>query len=247
MKWWCWILTSWLAASSFAGAAESLPFRVGEKLGYRIFWGPILVGEASLEVRGIEPVDGHDCYHLIANAQTVGLGRLMYKLDSATESWLDVAGLFSRRFQQDRREGRSHKQSVTEFDYTRNEAVTRNLITGKQQRQAIDKPVQDIVSSLYYMRTQPLALDRASTFTLNASDKNWTVTCRPDRRQSIEVRPIGEVQALRIEPAPTLKFVASNKGRMWLWVSDDKRNPYALICAKHNGKCFARISLIGHR
>ncbi len=77
----------WLSASAVAmHAADVPPFQVGERLHYRIFWGPVVIGEASLEVRDIEQVDGHDCYHLVAEARTVGVGRLFLKLDSATES-----------------------------------------------------------------------------------------------------------------------------------------------------------------
>ncbi len=131
--------------------------------------------------------------------------------------------MFSRRFHQNRQEGRRHKRAVTDFDYTRREAVTRNLLSGREKRSPLEQPVQDIISSLYFVRSQPLALHQATQFTVNASDKNWLVMFRPDKRQKFDFRPVGEVHALRIEPSPTLQFVAQNKGRLWFWITDDGR------------------------
>ncbi len=216
------------AIASASGEAD-LPFRVGEKLTYQIFWGPFVVGRATLEVRGVEPVDGHDCYHLVARARTTGLTDWMFPIDSTSESWLDVQGLFSRKYRQNRLEGDHKRNDETVFDYEHGEAITTNAVSGKTKRNPVDGPVQDVVSCVYYMRAQPLMLDAEQQFVMNANSTNYTVNVCPDQRKRLFVRPVGDVQALRLEPHPTLKIVASNKGRMWLWVSDDKRRLPLLV------------------
>ncbi|NQU09491.1 DUF3108 domain-containing protein [bacterium] len=210
------------AAAADRGPAPA--FVVGEQLHYRVFWGPLLVGEATLAVRSLESVDDHPCYHLVGIARTVGIGRLLYPVDSVTESWLDRDQGCTRRFRQDRREGRNHRRSVTHFDYVTGVAVTSNLINGKTKQTAVAGPVQDMLSCLYYIRQRPLAVDAEEHFVLHAGNELWTVAIRPDQRRNLELRPVGKVDALRIEPEPTLKIVASNKGRMWVWVSDDHRH-----------------------
>ncbi len=216
------------ALTGLAGAAPAadvppVPFAVGEKLHYRIFWGPLPVGEALLHVRGIEMVDGHECYHFVAEAHTTGLGRALFPMDTVTESWTDRKELFSRRFHQDRHEGRHSRQRQTSYDYVQKQAVTKNLKNGREERVALDGPVQDMVSSLYYARTRPLALNAEQQFVLNTSDANYQIRLRPDQRRQLTVRPVGDVPALRVEPKPTLKIVSANSGRMWLWISDDAR------------------------
>lgn len=212
-----------LSARVWANGGEQFPFHVGEKLTYQIFWGPFVCGRASLEVAGIETVDGHDCYHLVAKAKTSGLAEWMFPVDNVIESWLDVEGLFTRKYRQTRREGKHTKNEETHYDYQRNQLVIRNLSNGKLKTVPLDGPLQDVISSLYFVRTQHLMLDAEHTFTVNAGDENYKVTVRPDQRKDLRVRPVGEVSALRIEPLPTLKIVAANKGRMWFWVSDDAR------------------------
>ncbi len=206
-------------------AAQPSPprsFEVGEILKYRIFWGPMPIGLATLEVAGIDEIDGHACYRLEGKAQTRGLGRLIYRLDSQTTSWLDTDGLFSRRFEQNRREGRQRKHKVTIYDYEAKQAITQDRINGQESSFPLDEPVQDIISAFYYIRSQKLAVDQAHSFAINTGKETLTVMIKPNARQSLSLRPTGERTALRVEPKPTLNFVAKNKGRMWFWISDDE-------------------------
>lgn len=211
------------SAMTWANGGENFPFHVGEKLTYQIYWGPLVVGRATLEVAGIEKVDGHDCYYLIAEAKTTGLADWLYTVNSKTESWLDVEGLFSRKFRQNRIEGHNHRHDETVYDYERKEIVITSLTGRKEQRFPLDQPVQDVISSLYYVRTQSLKLADKKTFIVNSGDTNYIVNITPDQRKELWLRPTGDIQALRLEPNPTLKIVSSNNGRMWFWVSDDRR------------------------
>jgi hypothetical protein len=207
----------------FADSADSVPFSVGEVLTYQIFWGPFVVGRATMEVAGIEPVDGHNCYHLVAKAKTSGVVELLFPVDSVAESWLDCDALFARKYSEDRTEGKHHRSSDIHYDYANKETVITNHLNGHVRRVPLDQPVQDIVSSLYVVRTRKLMLDSEETFIINAGVTNYPVTIRPDERKSIWVHPLGDIDALRIEPNPTLNIVSANKGRMWFWLSDDVR------------------------
>jgi len=217
------------SGGAFAVEPDSVPFSVGEKLTYQIFWGPFVVGRASLEVAGIQPVDGHDCYHLVARAKTSGLIDLLFPVNSLAESWLDCQGLFTRKYSENRTEGKHHQNTETDYDYESKEAVITNHINGHVKRVALNQPVQDVVSSVYVVRTRKLMLDAEQTFMINSGSTNYKVTIRPDERKSLWVHPLGDVEALRIEPLPTLNIVSANKGRMWFWISDDPRHLPLLV------------------
>jgi hypothetical protein len=222
------ILVSLLASAgmTWAGDADpiSLPFAVGEKLTYQVFWGPFVVGRATLEVVGTEPVDGHNCYHLVAKAKTSGLIDALYPVDSTAESWLDCDGLFTRRYREDRTEGKRHRDTESHYDYANKETVITNHVNGRQRHLLLDQPVQDVVSSLYVVRTKNLMLDCDQMFAISADNMTYNVTIRPDERKLVWVKPLGDVPALRIEPNPTLNVVSANNGRMWFWISDDARH-----------------------
>jgi len=218
-----------LSGAALADSDQAVPFSVGEKLTYQIFWGPFVVGRGTLEVAGIEPIDGHDCYHLVAKAKTSGLAEWLFPVDSTAESWLDCAALFTRQYREDRTEGKHHRNSNTHFDYATKETVTKNQVNGRERHTPLDQHVLDVVSSLYYVRTQKLMLDSEQSFMINAGDTNYNVTIRPDLRKTMWVRPVGDVPALRIEPTPTLNIISANNGHMWFWISDDPRRLPLLV------------------
>ncbi len=218
-----------VAGMTWANDTDSVPFAVGEKLTYQVFWGPFVVGRATLEVTAIEPIDGHNCYHLVAKAKTSGLIDLLFPVDSTAESWLDCDGLFSRRYREDRTEGKRHRNTESHYDYAGKETVITNCLNGKQRRVPLDQPVQDVVSSLYVVRTKKLLLDSDQIFAINADTSTYNVIIHPDERKLIWVKPFGDVQALRIEPSPTLSVVSANNGRMWFWISDDARHLPLLV------------------
>ena len=220
-----------VTGSGWANGGENFPFHVGEKLTYQIFWGPFVAGRATLEVDGIEQVDGHDCYHLIAKATTVGLADFLFHVDSKTESWLDTAQLCTRRYRENRTEGKHVRANETQYDYDGKLASTTNLVNGKVKTLPLNGPVQDVISSVYYVRTRPLTLNLEESFPLNVGDTNYTVNVHPDLRKSMFFRPTGDIQALRIEPKPTLTIVAANKGRLWFWISDDQRRLPLLVAS----------------
>ena len=226
------ILVLLLVASGLTLAKDAdtiIPFSVGEKLTYQIFWGPFVVGRGTLEVAGIDPVDGHNCYHLVAKAKTSGLIDLLFPVDSTAESWLDCDGLFARKYTENRTEGKHHRTGETHYDYARKETVITNRLNSKAKHYPLDQPVQDVISSLYVVRTRKLMLDSEQSFMINAASTNYNVIIRPDQRKAIWVHPLGDVQALRIEPKPTLSIVSANKGHMWFWMSDDARHLPLLV------------------
>ncbi len=137
--------------------------------------------------------------------------------------------MFTRRYLELRSEGKHGRNGVTQFDYDNKQTITTNLTTGKVKHSGLPEPAQDVISSLYYARTQDLRLDAEETFLLNTVDTNLVVNIRPDQRKQLNVHALGDVQALRIEPKPTLKIVAANNGRMWFWISDDNRRLPLLV------------------
>jgi hypothetical protein len=220
------VITVLLALALAPGRAQAQTvtgLQVGEKLTYNIYWGLLIIGRATLEVKGIEKVDGHDCYHLVAHAQTTGLGDLLYRVRSTAESWLDVNGLFSRKYSENRSEGKNRHNDEIVFDYERKQTIVRNPHSGNETRLPLEGAIHDALSLLYTARLQPLGLHEEKTYALNAGKTNYSVTMKPDEQRQIKARAVGSLTALRIEPKPTLKILSRNGGRMWVWVSNDER------------------------
>lgn len=226
------VLTLTGAAPVRASAATNLPFRVGEKLTYLIYWGPFVAGKATLEVAGIDAVASNECYHLVVRVNTTGFADMLFHVENRIESWLDVDELCTRRYRQDRTEGRHHRFDDSFYDYASKQILMTNLVNGKHASYPLDAPAQDLISCLYYVRTTPLQLDVAEKFPIVLGKNHYDVTIKPDERKSLSFRPTGTIQALRLEPTPTISVVSANKGRMWFWVSDDPRKLLLLITSE---------------
>jgi len=225
-----------------AATNTNVPFKVGEKLTYRIMWGPFIAGEATLEVRDIEPMDGHDCYHLVAQAHTTGLADVLFHVESKAESWMDTTDFCTRHYRQNHVEGPRKRVDDVTYDYVSKEIIATNVIKGKVRHYAITDPSQqDVISSVYYARTQAISLNTPLKIPVHAGDTNVVVNFAPDKRKTLSIRPVGDVAALRMEPKPTLKIVAKNGGRLWLWVSDDQRKLPLLVTSELK---FGSITLV---
>src|SRR5439155_2323948 len=74
---------------------------VGERLRYGARYGPFGVGKATMEVAGLDTVDGVETVHFIFRIEG---GALWYHLDQTMESWVGRTDFRSRRFHQDTEE-----------------------------------------------------------------------------------------------------------------------------------------------
>ncbi len=218
-----------IAADVEAGAekppekAVNKAFQVGEKLTYRIEWGFFTVGRATMEVKGIERVDGCDCYYIVAEAQTTGLGDMLFKVRSKAETWLDVEGLFARKYSEDRSEGKKRHNEEMTYDYEKKITTVQDRDTGSITTHPLNGPVVDAIGLLFAARARQLDVKNNATFTCNTGDSNYDVFLKADETKEMKTKPTGNVSALRFEPNPTLKIVSKNGGRAWFWISNDER------------------------
>jgi hypothetical protein len=229
------------AISSFAADAETKKptaqienkaFVVGEKLTYRIEWGFFTVGRATMEVKAIEQVDGRDCYHIIAEAQTTGIGDMLFKVRSKAETWLDVEGLFARKYSEDRSEGKKRHNEEMTYDYENKTTTVKNRDTGSVTTHPLNGPVVDAVGLVFAARIKQLDMKNHATFTCNTGDANYDVFLKADETTQMKTRPTGNISALRFEPNPTLRIVSKNGGRAWFWISNDERRLPLLAYSK---------------
>ena len=88
------------------GATSGRPFVVGERLTYAVEFGPLKVGTATMEVRGIENVRGREAYHTVFR---INGGIPIYRVDDTFESWFATDDLASLRFHQDQNEGQKDR------------------------------------------------------------------------------------------------------------------------------------------
>jgi hypothetical protein len=210
--------------SSGAGgdvALAAVPFGVGERLDYRVKFGPLKVGKAFMQVAGVDSVAGYPTYHL---ESLIEGSTPFYKLKDRQESWLDVYRLSSRRFRQDSRQGSYERQREYLFDleqgmYHRNDG---------ESGPVPPDPLDD-ASFVYFVRT--IDLEVGATYEWNRYfriDRN-PVILKVLRREKVKV-PAGEFATIVVQPIIKTRGIFSEGGEAEVYLTDDERRlPVKLV------------------
>lgn len=190
-------------------------FGVGERLEFSITYGPLVAGNAVMQIEEITKYNNHKCFRLISTAKSSKFFSLFFKVDDRVESLMDVYGLFSLHFEKHLREGKYRADRYVDFDQKR------HLAFADGDTIPIQEYVQDALSSLYYVRTLNLQVGN-SVFVENHSDKkNYSLEVKVLRREKIRV-PAGEFDCLVIEPMLRASGIFKHTGELTVWLTNDR-------------------------
>ncbi len=189
-------------------------------------------GIATLEVKEIVEINGKKAYRILSTARTTPFFSVFFPVEDRVETFVDVEGLYSLRFEKHLREGRYRHDSITVFDQERLIANYRYVDHGRANEgnpleydQGQDYPipprVQDELSSFYFYRTQEITPGAKAFVNTFASKKNWQVEVRAIKREVIET-PAGTFNTILIEPLLKFEGIFQRKGRVFIWLTDDE-------------------------
>jgi len=208
-------------------AAPNNAFASNEELSYLISWGIIPGGTSTLAVRGTEIIDGRPAYRLVEEAHSSGLVDTFYHVRDQNDAWLDVASLVTLRYEKHIREGKYRVEETVVLDQIHHRyqdhsyRIDKNVYENKEG--ALPPDALDVLSSLYYVRTLPLAAGRSFTFDVYSGGKVWPLAVKVRKRETIRV-PVGQFDCFLIEPLlrePGI-FVAKGK-KLQVWLTADER------------------------
>lgn len=97
-------------------------FPVGEKLTYKVKYGPLTAGSLTLEVAGIEDVAGESCYHLVSHLVSNPSYSSLFFLNDMIESWCRTSDFVTLRTHKAVHEGKYQDEVTVDFDYASNTA-----------------------------------------------------------------------------------------------------------------------------
>lgn len=198
------------------GAPAAAPFGPGETAEYEVKLAGIRVGSGSMSISGIEQVAGYDTYHAILRLSG---GIPFARVDDRFESWIDVDGLFSRRFKQNQHEVRFRRNRTYEFDPERR--TYRRTDTGEVGRLPTNRPLDD-VSFLYFARTLPLRVGDTYTIPRYFKEDGNPVVIRVLRKETVTV-PAGRFETIVVQPIIKTDGLFGEGGRAEVYFSDDDR------------------------
>jgi hypothetical protein len=194
--------------------AVSVPWSVGERLGYDVRFGFIRAGSGEMRVMGIESIRGRPTWH---GRFTVHGGYLALRVDDVLETWMDVATLSSLRFEQDFKEIGRERQKTFDIFPDRKAYLQR----GKTEKPSVANPLDD-GSFLYFIRTVPLVVGETYEFDRYFIPDRNPVKIRVLRRETVSV-PAGTFACVVLQPIIKARGIFSENGQAEIWLTDDAK------------------------
>ncbi len=221
------------AAVHTAPAPQPVPFPIGERMVYSAKYGPFSVGEATMEVAGIDTIRGAEMVHIRFHIQG---GALWYHLDQTLESWVGRNDFRSRRYTTDTDErGKKRHNNFEIFPdsgYYREEGVDSTKPT-------VPDPLDD-AAFLYWVRTVPLEMGKRYEFQRYFRPDRNPVIVVVEKREKVGVAG-RKFNAIVIRPIiPNGRGIFAEQAEAHIWLSDD---PQHLILALQSNFSFGTVTL----
>jgi uncharacterized protein DUF3108 len=165
--------------------------------------------------------------HVAATADSTGVVALLYRVQDRFNSYFDGKSLCSSKLIKHSEEGSHRRETTITYDYSRGKAVLdeRSLKDNQQKRIENDIPncVTDVLSGILYVASLPLQIGTTYTFPLNDGSKTVTVQAHVEGKEQLKT-PAGTFQTLRVGPEGDSGTLLKNKGRIWIWYTDDDKH-----------------------
>ena len=129
-------------------------FDTGEWFKFRIHYGLITAGYATLEVReGI--VREKKVYHAVGKGYTTGVSSVFFKVEDNYESYFDKISTKPYQYVRQINEGGYTKNEIGFFNQNKNTILVKDIKNNTEKAFSTPEQVQDIVSTFYYLRNHP--------------------------------------------------------------------------------------------
>jgi hypothetical protein len=153
-------------------SVEQSAFSVGERLKMRVTYLGLTVGYIEVRVDR-ETIMDRDLYTLNMKARTSGTGSWFYTVRDRLVSYMDVRGLFSWGY--DFYKNHPDENKTTRIRYHHAKGIFRE--NGKKEG-TIPTYTQDLLSAIYYIRTQELDVGQRYSFPIHSSDHSYKLTIK---------------------------------------------------------------------
>ncbi|MCX7879761.1 MAG: DUF3108 domain-containing protein [Ignavibacteria bacterium] len=194
-------------------------FGYGERLDYKVRYGPLVAGEGFLHVLP-KPTyrNGRECYNILFQVNSLKSLEWLYRIKNWYSSIVDVAGIFPFEFEQRIREGNYKRDFKAVFDQTN------NFVYAEGKRYSIPPYVHDVISAFYYTRTLPLeTFPKDTVFYLHNffKDTTYRLGVKILGKQTVSV-DAGKFRCIVVEPLVVEGGLFKSEGSIYIWLTDDK-------------------------
>jgi hypothetical protein len=202
--------------STSALAEES----VINRYNYNLYWSGIKAGEAVLEY--VETPEG---FRIRIRAMSSKFISYFYKVDDRAESILYPDG-YPKDYTLKIREGRHRKHKVTSFGQISEEGPQKilfhDILKKEKEEYELDIPAYGPLSGFYAMTKILMEVGSTEYIKIFDTKKIFDAEIKVLKKEKVRV-PAGEFNTIMVNPILKTEGIFLRKGKMYVWLTDDKR------------------------
>ena len=198
-------------------------FDVGEWFKFRIHYGLINAGYATLEVKEAT-IKGKKIFHAVGTGYTTGMTKFFFKVDDNYESYFDK--ITGRPYQYVRKidEGGYTKNQEGFFNQDLNKIFVKDYKNNTEKTLNVTDNVQDIVSAFYYLRNNPavakMKVGEYIAIDMFFDDEVTKFKLKFIGREDLDTK-FGTIPTMIFRPLVQSGRVFKEQESLTVWISDD--------------------------
>jgi hypothetical protein len=198
-------------------------FDVGEWFKFRVHYGFVNAGYATLEVKeGL--INSAKVYHVVGTGYTTGMSKFFFKVEDLYESYIDKETGNPYQYVRKINEGGYTKNQQGFFNSSGNKVLVKDYKHNTEKTFDIPKNTQDILSSFYYFRNYP-NIDKMKPGEYAAIDMFFDGEIAKFRLKFIGREDIttkfGVVSTMVFRPLVQSGRIFKEEESLTIWISDD--------------------------
>jgi hypothetical protein len=216
------LLFVFIVTVSFDSKKEDA-YDVGEWFKFRIHYGIINAGYATLEVKEAS-INSKKVFHVIGKGYTTGMSRFFFKVNDVYESYIDKETRNPYQFVRKIDEGGYTKNQEGFTNEAGNRILVKDYKNDNEKVLVIPVGTQDILSSFYYLRNYP-SIDKmkpgeSMSIDMFFDDETTKFKLKFLGREDITTK-FGIVSTMVFRPLVQSGRVFKEQESLTVWISDD--------------------------
>jgi len=198
-------------------------FESGEKLKYRVHYGLINAGYATIEVAE-SSINNKPVFHVIGKGYSTGMTKFFFKVEDLYESFIDKKTRNPYRFIRKINEGGYTKNQEGHFNQSTNKVLVKDYKHKTEKSFDFPNNTQDILSAFYYLRNYPnvAKLKKGESVSIDMFFDNEITKFKLKfiGREDIKTK-FGLVSTMIFRPLVQSGRIFKEEESLTIWISDD--------------------------
>ena len=216
------IFTVFLLVVGFKPQKERA-FDVGEWFKFRIHYGIVNAGYATLEVKE-DVKNNRKVFHAIGRGYTTGMTKLFFKVDDDYESFFDKETGNPYQYIRKIDEGGYKKDQEGFFNQGSDKILVKDYKNNNEKTFPVPNNVQDILSTFYYLRNHPtidkLKVGESISIDMFFDEDTTKFKLKYIGKEDLETK-FGTIPTMIFRPYVQAGRVFKEQESLTVWISDD--------------------------